>query len=173
MKKEIFTSMSLLSKAKGISLDELRACRELNCDGTKPNGRWYWEDFSKWYEQNKNAVKEYLLEQAKEDNNGEWKQRKERAQALIAEIQLKELEGKTLDKDKVAGRIKAIASAQSIMLRNTSQELPHKLLGKNLTDMQVILTKSYEDICNLFQSAIEDWTQQSKETKHDGTKNDR
>lgn len=156
--KEIYTSMAALSRAKDIPVDHLKAAKHLNCSGYSPSGRWTWTEFDLWYQANREAVLEYVEEnQSDSGDNGAWKARKERAQALIAEIQLRELQGRTLDKEKVVKLLKSISSSQSIVLRNMAQELPHKLLGKSLTETQVILTKAYEDVCKLLQHPITEW----------------
>jgi hypothetical protein len=162
-------SRKQLSNAHSIPIEHLKAAKELNCEGEK-NNRWKWIEFEPWYKANIVAIQEYLADKEPDESKGEWKQRKERAQALIAEIELKVKQGKTLDKDKVISLVKSISASQSIMLRNIAQELPHRLLGKDLTEIQILLTKSYEDICRLFQKPLSDWTQQSdKESKSNGT----
>jgi hypothetical protein len=161
-KKEIdvYGSFKVLSLAKGIPIDHIRAAKNLAADGIRTSGRIHWSEFGPWYAKNKEVVEEYIKEE--ESNKGpsdisEWKERKERANALIAEIQLKNLQNNTLDKDSVIAFLKTISSSQAIMLRNMSQELPHRLLGKGITDMQIELSKSYDAICAIFKSSLDKW----------------
>lgn len=155
---EIYTSMAALSRAKDIPLDHLKAAKVLACAGYTPSGRWIWAEFSVWYRANQAEILEYLAENdSGNGDNGEWKARKERAQALIAEIQLRDLQEKTLDKAKVVSLIKSLASSQAIIFRNLADTLPHKLLGKNISEIQTELQKEYQAICQLFQKPIKEW----------------
>jgi hypothetical protein len=164
-------SAKQMNTVHGIPIEHLRVAKLLKCVGQKDN-RWKFSIFKPWYDLNLPAVLEYIRSNKKDNSeSSDWKARDNRAKALINEIRLRELEAKTLDKDKVIAVMKSISASQSIKLRNMAQELPHKLLGKDLTTMQVILTKNYEEICDLFQQPIADWTQQSKKDKPYGLAN--
>jgi hypothetical protein len=159
MNNEIFTSMGALSRAKDIPLTHLKAAKILNCHGHSPSGRWLWVEFAPWYEANKGAILELITESEEETSNlGAWKDRLTKAKALIAEIELKEKQSKTLDKDKVIQLVKSISISQAIIFKNLSDTLPHKLLGCNITDIQTILQKEYALICELLQKPMKDWT---------------
>ena len=156
---DVFTNRTALSLAKGIPLGHIKAAKALNCEGIRPNGRIYWDEFEPWYKQNLEQIKEYLEDnESATTGKGVWKERKERAQALIAEIELRDREQKTLDKDKVTAFLKQIAGSQAIVLRNMAQELPSRLLGKNITEMGVILSDSYDDVCRIFRESLDKWT---------------
>lgn len=156
---EVFTNRKALSLAKGIPITHIKAAKALSCEGIRPNGRIYWAEFEPWYNDNRGAIDEYLEDNAADATaKGAWKERKERAQALIAEIELRDRERKTLDKDKVTAFLKQIAGSQAIILRNQAQELPPRLLGKSITEMGVILAKSYDDVCSIFKEGLDKWT---------------
>jgi hypothetical protein len=157
-KEEIFTNRKALSLAKGIPIDHIKAAKALSCAGIRPNGRIYWVEFEPWYKQNLPAIEEYLEENDPQTTGrGVWKERKERALALIAEIELRDREQKTLDKDKVLAFIKQIAGSQAIVLRNMAQDLPPRLLGKNITEMGVILSENYDEVCGIFNDSLNKW----------------
>lgn len=154
-----YTSIKSLALAQDIPIAHVKACKLLNAPGCDSSNRYHWNILGPWYTANKSKVEEYLSkEKISKDDNGEWKKRKERAQALIAEIELKEMQCKSLDKDKVIALIKSIASSQSIMLRNLSDTLPHKLLGQDINKIQSILRDEYNNVCQLFQRPLDEWT---------------
>lgn len=147
--------------ASGIPIDHIRAAKALACPACSASGRYDVEPLKEWYAANKTSVLEYLAKDSQGKKTGnKWKERKERAQALIAEIELRDRESKALDKDKTIAFLKQIASSQAIVLRNQAQELPHRLLGKSITDMGIILSKSYDDVCAIFNTTLTKWTKQ-------------
>jgi hypothetical protein len=151
----VVTTARAASTALGIDVSHIMATKKLGCPHSQD--RYYLNELREWYQNNKDEVIEFVQDNTTTNKNGEWKQRKERAQALIAEINLKELEKKTLDKDKVISFLKQIAGSQAILLRNMAQELPHKLLGKDLTNMQIELNKAYDNICSKFKESLDKW----------------
>lgn len=160
--KETYDSIKQCSLVKGIPEEHLTAARHLGAEGFV-NHRIHWDKFGPWYEKNKAVVEQYLAETQQidgDDDRGKLlreKARKEKYLADIAEIEALERKRKTLNKEEVIAFIKSIANSQSILLRNQSQELPHKLLGKNITEMGVILNNSFQDICSKIQQGIEKW----------------
>lgn len=155
------TKLEAAAKLSGIPADHIKAAKALACPAYNSSGKYDIELLKTWYAANKDKVTEYL-DKNKDSGKAKskWKDRKERAQALIAEIDLADRSSKTLDKDKTIAFLKQIASSQAIVLKNQAQELPHKLLGKNITDMQVILAKSYDDVCGVFNGSLDKWTKQ-------------
>jgi len=141
-----------------IPLEHVKVAKELACPAAASTGRYYLKEFKEWYDLNLPSILEYLDDKgAAAKTNNEWKQRKERALALIAEIELREREFKTLDKDKTIARLKQILGSQAIILRNFAQDLPPRLLGKNVTEMGIILATAYDDVCNLFSESLDKW----------------
>jgi len=140
--------------ALNIPIDHIKACRKLECPSAQ--GRYYIKQLAVWYEAHKQDVLEYLEDNNSSDNDN-WKSRKERAQALIAEMDLKDREGKTLNKDKVIMTLKSIVDAQSIMLRVRQQELPLRLIGKDIPSMQKELMYSDEKFLSLLKTQIDKW----------------
>jgi hypothetical protein len=154
---EVYTNRTALSLAKGISIPHIKAAKALGCDGIRPNGRIYWLEFQPWYEKNKQSIVEYVEDTGESKTRDYWKERKEKAQALIAEIQLQELQGNTLLRQKAIASMNQVFGSMAIILRNMAQDLPHKLLGKNITDLQVELSKAYDEICNKGLESLERW----------------
>ena len=158
MEDEVYNSRKGLSLAKGIPIEQIKAAHELHAEGIRPNGRIYWKEFEPWYLKHKEAIEEYLEDSDKSKTDKTWKERKDRAMALIAEIQLQNLQMNTLDKEQVITFLKQVSSAQAIVLRNMSQDLPHRLLGKDITTIQLELSKAYDSVCSIFAESLETWT---------------
>jgi len=155
---DVFTNRTALSLAKNIPVEHIKAAKALNCEGIRPNGRIYWSEFEPWYNENLPSIQEYLEDNAPtQGGKGVWKERKERALALIAEIELKDRENKTLDKDKVTAFLKQISGSQAIILRNLANELAPKLLGKGLTEINIILDGAYDSVCAVFSKELNKW----------------
>ena len=53
--------------------------------------------------------------------------------------------------------VKQMLGSMSIIGRNIAQDYPHKLLGKGLTEMQVELTKAWDEICNKSLESLSSW----------------
>jgi len=156
------SSASAFARLVNLPIEEINACKQLNCPLFPATGRYYLtrdgNKFFDWYNKNKDKIDEYLEtnpDAPKSKTKSEWKERKERAQALIAEMDLRDRQEQTLDKNKVISFLKRIEGSRNIMVRSKEQELPHRLLGKSLTEMGVILSKSNDEICNLFLDALE------------------
>jgi hypothetical protein len=165
-------SAKQLANAHGIPMEHIKAAKELNCDGQKDN-RWRYAQFKPWYDSNLPAVLEYIQANKKEKtSDSNWADRKKRAEALIAEIKLKEMQGYSLDKRQVLPTLNNMATAQRIMFSNLKSTLLPKLLGKGLTDMGVRWDFEADKICNLFQSQLSDWTKQGAKEMTDGTNTD-
>lgn len=150
-----------VSIALNIPIEHVNVLKALGCNGCSTTGRYYLKEIKAWYEVNKGIVEEYLKDNEIEDGGdiGQYKARLIKARALSEEIDLREKQGKTLDKEQVISFLKTIAGSQAIMLRNMAQELPHKILGKNITEIQIELQKSYDIICNKFKESLDKWTQ--------------
>lgn len=155
----VVSTKEAAANSLGLTVEHIKACKKLGSPACSTAGRYYLKELAKWYEDNKEAVTEYLEERPKEAGEGfaYWKERKEKANAIIAEITSKKLQGNTLDKEKVIQFLKQVSGSQAILLRNLSQELPHKLLGKDITSLQVELSKSYDFICNKFKEQLDKW----------------
>lgn len=157
----IKSTRQAVSIALGIPIEHVNALKQLGCNGCSTTGRYYLKEIRAWYDANKEVVEEFLRDN--EANEGgdinEYKARLIKARALSEEMDLKEKQGKTLDKEQVISFLKQIAGSQAIMLRNMSQEVPHRILGKNITEIQVELQKTYDVICNKFKESLEKWNQ--------------
>jgi hypothetical protein len=145
----IVSTRQAVSAALCIPIEHVKAIKALDCPGCPTTGRYYLKEIKEWYDKNLDKVIEYCEDNTSIDNNGEWKKRKERAQALIAEIQLQTLQGNILDKNKTIMSIKRLLDSMAIMLKSMSQTLPHKVLGKGITETQIELDKSYDEICKI------------------------
>jgi len=154
----IASNRTQLSLALGIPLEHVKAAKALNCPAMSYNGRVNVDEFKRWYVSHKDSILEYL-EDSKDNKapKGTWKERKERALALIAEIELKERQGNTLDKNKTIGSVNSIFNSMAIMLRDMAKDYPPKLLGKNINEMQVILSKMFDEICEKGIKAVGEW----------------
>ena len=142
---------------------------EFGCAGLKWN-KWYWAEFEPWYKNNLSRIEEYVEENLSGGtSSGEsvWVERRRKARALLDEIELKEKQGKTLDKDKVTQLIKSIASSQSIILRNLSETLPHKLYGRSIPEIRDVLTEEYNKVCGLIHQPINKWGDMPIEDKNE------
>ncbi len=157
---EVFTNMKQLANAKQIPMEHLKVAKVLNCPACSSANRWYWRQFEPWYRDNLSVIEAYLEENPADESNviSDSLERMRLAKAMMLEIELKKKEGEVVDRQLVFNTIKNIANSQSIILRNYSQQLPHKLLGKNLTEMQIILERAYQEICNLFQQPLKEYT---------------
>lgn len=157
----IVSTKEAVALALNIPVDHVKVIKKLGCPAAASTGRYYIKELSKWYEQNKDAVIEFLEDDNKNGSSeglGYWKERKEKANAIIAEITQKELELRTLDKDEIIAWLKQVSGSQAILLRSMSQNLPHKLLGKNITELQVELSTAYDVVCNVFKKELDKWT---------------
>ena len=104
---------------------------------------------------------EIELRESAEDIGGlaEWKTRKTKADALMAEIELEELKKKYLQKEEVIAFLKQIASSQRALLKSKMvHELPSKLLGLNVTEMSVLMENELASILSIFQEGISKWS---------------
>jgi hypothetical protein len=154
---EVYTNRTALSVAKGIPIAHIKAAKALSCDGIKPNGRIYWVEFEPWYKKNLPAITEYLEDNVASQPKGYWKDRKDKAQALIADIQLLQLQGDTLIRASAISSVNQMLGSMAIQLKNIAQDYPHKLLGKGITEMQVELSKAYDEICSKGLESLSKW----------------
>ena len=160
-------SAKQLSTIHNIPIDHVRAAKVLECPAETDN-RWKYSVFEPWYKTNLPQILELITSDKKGKGKvaSDWGDRKKRAEALIAEIKLKEMEQETLYKSKVIPTLNNIATAQRIMLTNGESTLIPKLIGKDLTTSIVRYREFVNEICNLFQSQLSEWTKQG--TKDNG-----
>lgn len=155
-KKSWVGNREAASQATGLTIDHLKACKVLGCPHAQ--GRYYPKEIVEWYNTNKEQVEEYLQTSNQSEPKGYWKERKEKALAITAEINLQTLQKKTLDKEKTLALLKAVFSAIEIQLRNQPQELQHKLLGNSITDIGVNISKYNDNMIVMLHKTLEGLT---------------
>lgn len=90
------------------------------------------------------------LEEVEDETIQKWKVLLTKSNALIAEKELEELQGKYVLREEAEKQIRAIALAQKAMLRSRLvQELPQKLVGMTVPQMVVVMEGTLNDICEL------------------------
>jgi hypothetical protein len=147
--KNAFPSMEAAASAKGFDKNLLKIAKRMGADGFRQNNGIYWPDFEKWYADHESEV----LAKA-EAAATKWKQRKERADALLAELKLEGLQGRYVDKEQVKTLLRGIAGAQKALLRGRlCDELPPRLLGLGVVEMTVIMDEVVQEVCKLFEDA--------------------
>lgn len=140
--------MDVCSTATGIPKEHLKVSKKMGASGFKRDGRIIWPEFEPWWNANKAIVQEHT-----EDNLTVWKTRKTKAEALINEKKLEELNERYVDKEEIKVLLRQIATAQKATLKSKLLgELPPRLLGLGVVEMTVILDGVVEDLCHIFQN---------------------
>lgn len=129
----------------GVSVGLVKCAKVKNCDAFMTSGRIIKDKLIKFIEEHRQE-----LEEAEDESLTKWKVLLTKSNALIAEKELEELQGKYILREEAEKEIRAIALAQKAMLRSRLvQELPQKLVGMTVPQMVVVMEDTLNDICEL------------------------
>lgn len=124
-----------------------------NTKGFHVSGRIYYGELEPWLNAHRAELEEKIgitLEQVKIENALK--------DGVLKDLEIAKAREQLIEKEKVKALLKAIASAQTALFNSKfRQELPAKLLGKTVPDMQVIIDHSLADIFGLLNKELERW----------------
>ncbi len=156
--KQVVNTVKECAGIMGIELDLLlRARAHPDCPrnpegGFAPSGRIYITDsFRQWI-----AAHRDELEAVTDEDRDHWKLRKERAQALLAEMELEIANKRIVNKQDVVDLLERIAAAQvSLFNSRLRQELPSRwnLPPEKIAELDTVIS----EIFNVFSKGVSAW----------------
>jgi hypothetical protein len=154
----VFTSVAQCAEATGIPVDVLKyatrhpdAVNDLN--GAKYSHRIKWQLLKPWLEDHEQEIEEITQEDYEK-----WRTLKTKAQAELAQIELEEKRGRIVEKQRVHDLLKSISAAQcSLFNSKFRQELPPKLLGKDVPTMQVLIDDALSEVFAILHKPLSQW----------------
>lgn len=142
----IFQNMRQAAAATGIPWATIKAIKaNPKCTAFTDGGRVDADALMSFIQENPEAI-----EVGEDDTLQKWKVLLTKSNALIAEKELEELQGKYILREEAEQQIRAIALSQKAMLRSRLvNELPQKLVGMTVPQMVVVMENTLNQICGL------------------------
>lgn len=133
-----------LSRATGISIEELKHYKKNNADGFRSNGKINWLKLQSWLDDPEN---EDIRLSINDDKYLQFRGLKMEAEAGLSQIALDTAKGLIVNREDICAKMLQVASSQKAFLKSKlCNELPSKLLGADVPTMSVELAKVVDEL---------------------------
>lgn len=148
---DTYPNQRALANAKCLSLKTIRLAKENNAPGFKAAGRINWAELKPWLDANTDLLSKIIDKPKSSDDIDELRKRKLRGEADKVGLEVEKLRDNLLNKEDVKDFLRAIAAAQSAILKDKLiTELPIKLVGKNQDEISLLLQEVCNELMKLF-----------------------
>lgn len=135
-----YPSMAACASGTGIPMEILKSAKSAGCDAFDSHGRVALGKLLAWI----------FRPESGEDTN--WTMRLKRAQALTAELDLAEAQGRLVDHEAVVARARADAErVRSVLDSSLRVELPPRIAGKSAEEIaaaiEPVIDAAYASLC--------------------------
>jgi phage terminase Nu1 subunit (DNA packaging protein) len=155
---QTYKNLAICSAQTGIPETLLAAAQfhpscPIGTNGFHANGRVYWGRMKDWFEQHRAEIVELAAIPASEHDA-----RFKRARAEREELAARKERGEVVETERVHALMRRISTAQcSLMNSKFRQELPEKLLGKNLPQMIEEIDRMLGEVYSILGREIDQW----------------